>query len=91
MALKILSVSEVIGMKVFTDAGDYIGMVEEAITLNNKIDSWKVRIARDSSLSAYLSGAKGLIIPHQFVKAIGEVMIISSAAVPEKEEKAEEE
>ena len=90
MVLKILRISEVIGMKIYTDAGDYIGAIEEANMLNNKIDSWKVRIARDSSIAALLSGARGLIIPHQYVKAFGEVVIISKSAVPESEEKEAE-
>lgn len=80
--LKILRVSEVVGMRVFTDSGEYLGSVEEAILFDNKIDSWRVRIARDSGMAPFLSGAKGLIIPHQYVKAFGEVLIISKAAIP---------
>lgn len=87
MVLKILKISDVLGMKIYTDTGDYIGTVEEANLLDNKVDSWKVKIARDSSIAALLSGARGLIIPHQFVKAFGEVVIISKSAVPESEEK----
>jgi len=90
MVLKILRVSDVVGMKIFTDAGDYLGVVEEANIVENKIDGWKVRIAKDSTLTAVLSGARGLIIPHQYVKAFGEVLIISKAAVPIMEEKADE-
>ncbi len=90
MVLKILRVSDVVGMKIFTDAGDYLGVVEEANIVENKIDGWKVRIAKDSTLTAVLSGARGLIIPHQYVKAFGEVLIISKAAVPIMEEKADD-
>lgn len=72
-------------MKIFTDGGDFIGTVEEANLIDNKLDSWKVRIARDSGVSAMLSGARGLIIPHQYVKAFGEVVLISKAAIPEGE------
>ena len=86
MVLKILRISDMIGMKVFTDAGDYLGIIEEANVVDNKIDSWRVKIARDSGLSALLSGAKGLIIPHQYVKAISEVVIISRNAIPMKED-----
>jgi len=90
MVLKILRVSDVVGMKIFTDAGDYLGVVEEANIVENKIDGWKVRIAKDSTLTAVLSGARGLIIPHQYVKAFGEVLIISKAAVPIMEDKADD-
>ncbi|MEM1535802.1 MAG: PRC-barrel domain-containing protein [Candidatus Pacearchaeota archaeon] len=89
--LKILKISDVIGMKVFTDGGDFVGVIEEANLLGNRIESWRVRVAKDSSIGPYLSGAKGLIIPHQYVKAFGEVVIISRSAVPAKEEIAEEE
>ena len=91
MVLKILRVSDVVGMKIFTDSGEYLGIVEEANLISNKVDSWRIKIARESSLSSYLSGARGLIIPHQYIKAIGEVVIISKDAVPTHEEKTSEE
>lgn len=80
--LKILRTSEVVGTRVFTDSGEYLGVIEEGILFDNKVDSWKVRISRDSGMSQFLSGAKGLIIPHQYIKAFGEVIIISKAAIP---------
>jgi len=83
--LRIRKVSEVIGMKVFTDAGDYFGEVEEANLLENKVDGWRIKIARDSSLASFLGGARGLIIPHQFVKAIGDIVLVSKSALPSKE------
>jgi sporulation protein YlmC with PRC-barrel domain len=89
MVLKILRVSDVVGMKIFTDGGDFIGTIEEANLVNNKVDSWRVRIARDSGVAAMLSGARGLIIPHQYVKAFGEVVLISKAAIPESEAREE--
>jgi sporulation protein YlmC with PRC-barrel domain len=80
--LKIKKISEMIGMRVFTDSGDFFGEVEEANLVENKIESWRLRVARDSNVSAYLGGAKGMIVPHQFVKSVGDVVIISKAAVP---------
>lgn len=90
MVLRILRISEVIGMKIFTDAGDYIGVIEEANLAENRVDGWRVRISKDSALVPLLGGARGLIIPHQYVKAFGEVIIISKSAVPVTEEKLEE-
>lgn len=84
--LKILNVSDVIGMKIFTDSGDFLGLVEEANLVDNKLDGWRVKVSRDSTLSSLLSGARGLIIPHQYIKAFGEVVIISKSAIPVKEE-----
>ena len=88
--LRIRKVSEILGMKVFTDGGDYFGEVEEANLVENKVDSWRIRIARDSTLAPYLGGARGLIVPHQFVKAMGDVVVVSKSAVPSKEESSEE-
>lgn len=88
--LKIRKLKEVMGTKVFTDAGDYFGEVEEVNLFKNKIDGWRIKIARDSSLAPYLGGAKGLIVPHQFVKSIGEIMIVSKSVVPAKDETEQE-
>jgi sporulation protein YlmC with PRC-barrel domain len=88
--LKILKISDVLGLKVFTDAGDYFGEIEEANLVDNKVDGWRIKISRDSVLLSYLGGARGLIVPHQFVKAIGDVIIISKNAVPMKEELKED-
>ena len=84
--LKIRRLRGTIGAKVFTDAGDYFGEIEEVNLMNNKVDGRRVRVARDSNLSPFLGGAKGLIIPHQLIKAMGDVVVVSKAAVPSKEE-----
>lgn len=78
--LKIKKVTEVIGRKVYTDTGDYFGEIEEANLIENKIDSWRIRIA--SSMGSFLGGARGVIIPHQFVKAVGDIIIVSRANLP---------
>ena len=84
--LKIKKLSEVIGRKVFTDSGDLFGIVEEVNLVDNKIDGWRIVVSRDSGLNAVLGGARGVIVPQQFLKAIGDVLIISKNAVPLKEE-----
>lgn len=80
--LQMKKLSEVDGIQVFTDSGDLFGQIEEAIVHKNKIDSWKVRAIRDSFLSKAMPGAKGVIVPHQMVKSIGHIMIVSQAAAP---------
>jgi len=87
--LRMRRIKEMIGIKVFTDSGDYFGEIEEVNLMDNKVDGWRIRIARESSLAPFLGGARGLIIPHQFVKAIGDVVIVSRSAVPAKEENEE--
>jgi len=80
--LKMKRISDVYGMKVFTDTGDYFGDVEEAMLTQTKVHGWRVAASRNSFLSKVLGSAKGVVVPHQLVKAIGDVIIISKAAVP---------
>jgi sporulation protein YlmC with PRC-barrel domain len=82
--LKIKRLSEVMGKRVFTDAGDLFGTVEEINLIDNKIDGWRIVIARESGMMQILGGARGIIVPHQFIKAIGDVIIINKNAVPIK-------
>lgn len=81
--LKIKKITGVIGRKVYTDTGDYFGEVEEANLIENKVDSWRIKLA--NSMGNFLGGARGVIIPHQFVKAIGDVVIVSRANLPLEE------
>lgn len=80
--LKMKKVSETFDMKVFTDAGDYFGDIEEAILTQSKVYGWRVRATKNSFLSKVLGSAKGVIVPHQLVKAVGDIIIISKAAIP---------
>ncbi|MFT4261134.1 MAG: PRC-barrel domain-containing protein [Candidatus Woesearchaeota archaeon] len=80
--LKMKKVTEAYDMRVFTDTGDYFGDVEEVIVTNTKIFGWKVRATKNSFLNKVLGNAKGVIVPHQLVKDMGDIMIISKSAVP---------
>lgn len=80
--LKLERISETYDMKVFTDNGEYFGDVEEGIITKTKIHGWRVKATKNSYLSKVLGSARGVIVPHQLVKSIGDVMIISKAAVP---------
>lgn len=85
--LRIKNISEVIGKKVYTADGDFFGFVDEVNLYDNKIDGWKIRVS--SGFMSSLGGARGVIIPHQFVKAIGDVLVITKASLPAKEEGSE--
>ncbi len=80
--LKMKKLSETYDMKVFTDTGDYFGDIEESILTATKIFGWKVKSTRGSFLNKVLGSAKGVIVPHQLVKAVGDILIISKTAVP---------
>jgi sporulation protein YlmC with PRC-barrel domain len=80
--LRMKKITETYDMKVFTDQGDYFGDIEEAVLTPTKVSSWRVRATKNSFLSKVLGSAKGVVVPHQLVKAVGDIMIISKAAVP---------
>ena len=80
--LKMKKISETYDMKVFTDSGDYFGDIEEAIVTQNKVFGWRVKSTKNSFLNKILGSAKGVIVPNQLVKSIGDIFIISKAAVP---------
>jgi sporulation protein YlmC with PRC-barrel domain len=78
--LRIKKISEVLGKHVYTSEGDYFGQVEEVNLVDNKIDGWKIKIS--SGIVGAIGGARGVIIPHQFVKAIGDVFLVNKASLP---------
>lgn len=80
--LNMKRISETYEMKVFTDSGDYFGDIDEIILQNNKVSGWRVRATRSSFLNKVLGSAKGVIVPHQLVKSIGDIMIINKSAIP---------
>ncbi len=80
--LKMKRITESYDMRVFTDSGEYFGDIEEAILTQNKVFGWRVKATKNSFLNKVLGSAKGVIVPHQLVKSIGDIMIISKSAVP---------
>lgn len=87
MTLNVKKLNSVYDMKVFTDQGNYFGDVEEAILTLNKVFGWRIKATKNSALNQILGGAKGVIVPHQLVKAVGNIMIISKSAIPSYEDK----
>ena len=78
--------SEVVGLRVYTDSGDLFGVIEEVNLVDNKIDGWRIVVSRESGMIEILGGARGIIVPHQFIKAIGDIFIIDKNAVPVQQE-----
>ncbi len=78
--LRVKKVTNIIGKKVYTDTGDFFGDVEECNLIENKVESWRIRVG--GTIGNFLGGARGVIIPHQFVRAIGDVVVISRASLP---------
>lgn len=86
--MKVIKISDVLGLRVFTDSGDFFGEVEEANLHENKVDGWRIRVG--GGITSLIGGARGVIIPHQFVKAISDVLIINKTALPNPESRLEE-
>jgi sporulation protein YlmC with PRC-barrel domain len=80
--LKMKKVGHTYDLKVFTDTGDYFGDVEDSIVQGNKVSGWKIKATKASFLSRVLGSAKGVIVPHQLVRAVGDILIISRSAIP---------
>lgn len=79
-SMRVKKITEVLGSRVYTDSGEYFGEIEEANLQENKIDGWRIRVG--GSIISLIGGARGVIIPHQFVRAISDVFIISKGALP---------
>lgn len=86
--MRIKKISEITGAKVYTDNGDFFGEIEEANLSDNKVDGWRIKVG--GSVMSMIGGARGVIIPHQFVKAIGDVFLINKAALPNPDSSIEE-
>ena len=89
MVLKTKNVTKAYDMEVFTDEGMYFGNIEEAVISSNKISGWRVKATKNSYLTKVLGGAKGVVVPHNLVKAVGDVFVISRNAIPSYEEQEE--
>ena len=85
--MRIKKITDVMGTKVYTDSGDYFGEVEEANLQENKIDGWRIKVG--GSVISLIGGARGVIIPHQFVRAISDVFIINKSALPSQDSEIE--
>lgn len=80
--IRMKRLSEAYGMKVFVETGEYYGEIEEAQITRTKVQSWKIRATKNSLLSKMIGASKGVIIPHKLVKAIGDIVIVCSEAIP---------
>ncbi len=80
--LRIKNITEILGKHVYTSEGDYFGQIDEVNLVDNKIDGWKIKIG--NSFMSMFGGARGVVVPHQFVKAIGDIFLINKASLPDK-------
>jgi len=86
--MRIKKITEVVGTKVYTDGGDFFGEVEEVNLQENKVDGWRIKVG--GSITSLIGGARGVIIPHQFIRAISDIVIINKSALPSSDNEIEE-
>ena len=78
--MRVKKITEIVGTRVYTDSGDYFGEVEEANLLDNKVDGWRIKVG--GNVVSLVGGARGVIVPHNFVRAVSDIFIINKAALP---------
>lgn len=78
MPVNVRKMSEMFGKDVFTDRGEYCGQIENLkVDLNKfRLGSMVLKAKRGGYLAQVLGGKKGVVIPYQFIKAIGDIVII---------------
>ena len=81
--LRIKKVNEILGKNVYTSDGDFFGQIEDVNLSDNKIDGWRIKIG--SGFMNIFGGARGVVVPHQFVKAIGDIFIVNKGSLPLRE------
>jgi len=86
--LRLKSINEMEGIKVYTESGDFYGEIEEAFIQGNKVYGWKIKATPNSLLSKTAMGAKKVMISHSFIKAIGDIALISKSVVDFDEPRA---
>lgn len=82
--LRVKKISEILGKDVYTSDGDFFGHVEEANLMDNKIDGWRIRVG--SGFMNVFGGAKGVVVPHQFIRAVGDIIIVNKGSLPSRED-----
>ena len=85
--LRIKKMSEAVSKHVYTSDGDHFGQIEDVNLVDNKIDGWKIRLS--TGFMGALGGARGVVIPQQFVRAIGDIFIINRASLPSRDDQNE--
>ncbi|MBE8538951.1 PRC-barrel domain-containing protein [Geoglobus acetivorans] len=83
-------VSSVLGLRVYTDEGRYVGRVAD---LSIDIEARQVKGLAIVDVNRMLinTRANGVIIPYRFVKAVGDIVIIKDLFRKMERKKSEEE
>ena len=70
------SVLYLIGKKVYSESGNYIGRVRDVILGENKIEGIKIEIDKKYNFSR-----KGVLISYKYVKGVSEIVIVNEVVL----------
>ena len=81
-------ISTLFGLKVYTDEGRYVGVVEDVVI---DVERKQIRSLALSEYNKFLidSKAPGVLIPYRLVKAVGDIIIIKDVFKKKKEKEKE--
>lgn len=85
------SITETYGKAVYTDEGYLFGKVQDVVIGKYAISGWVVTIPPESILKRTVPGVKAVIVPHKAVKAVGDIIIVSSKLEVPQPRRGEEE
>jgi len=72
------SITETYGKAVYTDEGFLFGRVQDVVVGKYAITGWVVAVPPESILKRTVPNVKAVIVPHKAVKAVGDILLISS-------------
>ncbi len=84
------SITQTYGKTVYTDDGYLFGRVQDVVLGKYAIQGWVVSIPPESVLKRSVPTVKAVVVPHKAVRAIGDVLLISSRLEVPKPSKGEE-
>lgn len=85
----ISEISTLFGLNIYTDAGRYIGRVEDVVI---DLDRRQIKGLAVSDFNRVLidSRAAGVVIPYRLVKSVGDIVLVKDIFRHKKKKEAEE-
>jgi len=83
-------ISSIIGLKVYTDEGRYIGKVEDLVIDMDSRMITKIAVV-EYNKAIIDKKAPGILLPYRIVKSVGDIVIVKDIFKKKKSEEEEEE
>lgn len=82
-------ISTLLGLRVYTDEGRYVGVVKDLVLDVEKRQIRSLAIS-DFNRAVIDSKAKGILLPYRLVKAVGDIIIVKDVFEKKKKKKEKE-